>query len=152
MINSNGNWNHHPISALVINKKERVGFKELTVTGSGRLGSFSMVIFLASSRFFSLLSLSSACTAKIEQTLLLHLGMNIWVQLKWHELNCLFKTPHVKKDKVEHTSFFSLASLLLCSRLKFFFAFFICVLEITAHRWGSGGRNTRDATWNNPMC
>lgn len=33
------------------------------------------------------------------------------------------------------TSFFSLESLFSCSRLKAFFAFFICVLEITAQRW-----------------
>lgn len=38
----------------------------LTVSGSGRLGSFSMMMFLASSRFFSLLSLSPAYSVNIE--------------------------------------------------------------------------------------
>lgn len=45
--------------------------KTPTVSGGGKLGSFSMVIFLASSRFFSLLSVSSACVTIMTESLLL---------------------------------------------------------------------------------
>ena len=41
----------------------------LTSFGAGRLGSCSMTIFLASSRFFSLLSAFSACSSKRQSCL-----------------------------------------------------------------------------------
>lgn len=90
-----------PFLFVLVAMNQRVGFERLTVWGSGRLGSFSMVIFLASSRFFSLLSPSSACTTKIEQALFLHPGTNIWVKLKRH-----FKAAETDRDGRTHLLLF----------------------------------------------
>lgn len=100
-----GYLQQHPVSLKgIISSRNNIYCETLTVSGSGRLASCSMTIFLASSRFFSLLSLSSVCTANMEQTCYMPTGhIDVWIQaqLEQHTVKLYIKgTKTVQHSKL----------------------------------------------------